>query len=41
MRELDVHGLTVDQAIKTFIDFYNHSFRTNQQAPIRIVREEF
>jgi hypothetical protein len=37
VRELDVHGLTVDQALKAFADFYNHSLGTHPQEPIRIV----
>ena len=37
MRDLDLHGLSIDDALKTFTDFYNHSVRAKPQEPIRIV----
>jgi hypothetical protein len=37
MRELDLHGLTVDEALKTFVHFYNHRIKSGPQEPIRVV----
>ena len=37
MRDLDLHGLSIEDALKTFTDFYNHSVRAEPQEPIRIV----
>ncbi len=36
MRELDLHGLTVDEAIKTFIDHFNRHVRSSRE-PLRII----
>jgi hypothetical protein len=37
MRELDLHGLSVDDALKTFVHFYNHGIKSSPQEPIRVV----
>jgi hypothetical protein len=37
MRELDLHGLSIGDALKTFADFYNRSLKSSSQEPIRIV----
>jgi hypothetical protein len=37
MRELDLHGLSVGDALKTFAEFYNRSIRSHPQEPIRLV----
>jgi hypothetical protein len=37
MRELDVHGLSVDDALKTFVDFYNRSIKRDPNEPIRVI----
>ena len=36
MRELDLHGLTVDEAIKTFVDHFNRHVRSSSE-PLRII----
>ena len=36
MRELDLHGLTVDEAIKTFVDHFNRHVRSSRE-PLRII----
>jgi hypothetical protein len=37
LRELDVHGLSVDDALKTFVEFYNRSIRDYPREVIRVV----
>ncbi len=37
MRELDLHGLSVDEALKTFVQFYNHGIKQSPREPIRVV----
>lgn len=37
MRELDLHGLAVDDALKTFVEFYNRSIKTYPKEAIRVV----
>lgn len=37
MRELDLHGLTVDDALKTFVQFYNHEIKHGSREAIRVV----
>ena len=37
MREMDLHGLTVDEALRVFIEFYNRQFRSGSREPLRIV----
>jgi hypothetical protein len=37
MRELDLHGLSVDDALKTFVNFYNHGIKNSPREPIRVV----
>src|SRR5205807_2549016 len=37
MIELDVHGLTVREAVDAFVDFYNHHLRNASREPIRII----
>jgi hypothetical protein len=37
MIELDVHGLTVDEALKVFADFYNRHVRSGSREPVRVV----
>jgi hypothetical protein len=36
MRELDLHGLTIDEAIRVFIERYNRSVQGNRE-PLRII----
>src|SRR5437016_3458865 len=37
MHELDLHGLTVDEALKVFVEFYNRHVRSSPREPLRIV----
>ena len=37
MIELDVHGLTVDEALKVFVEFYNRHIRRASGEPLRVV----
>src|SRR5687768_9713451 len=37
MHELDLHGLTVDEALRVFAEFYNRHVRSNSRAPLRII----
>lgn len=37
MSELDVHGLTVDEALQVFLNFYNRQARSSSREPVRIV----
>lgn len=37
MHELDLHGLTVDEALAAFVEFYNRLARGNSQVPLRII----
>jgi Smr domain-containing protein len=36
MRELDLHGLTIDEAIRVFIERYNRHVQSNRE-PLRII----
>ena len=36
MRELDLHGLTIDEAIRVFIERYNHHVQRSRE-PLRII----
>lgn len=37
MLELDVHGLTVDEALRTFVASYNRRFRSGSRESIRVI----
>jgi hypothetical protein len=37
MIELDVHGLTVDEALKAFVEFYNRHAKRRSHEPVRVV----
>ena len=37
MVELDVHGLTVEEALKMFVEFYNRHVRSSSQEPLRVI----
>src|SRR5947209_20578164 len=37
MHELDLHGLTVDEALKVFVEFYNRHVRKSSREPLRII----
>ena len=37
MIELDVHGLTVNEALKAFVEFYNRQAKRSAREPIRVV----
>ena len=37
MLELDVHGLTVNEALKVFVDFYNRQVRSSSRVSLRII----
>jgi hypothetical protein len=37
MTELDVHGLTADEALKLFVEFYNRHVRNNPREPLRVI----
>src|SRR5579862_8354681 len=37
MIELDVHGLTVNEALKVFVDFYNRHARSSSREPFRVI----
>jgi hypothetical protein len=37
MVDLDLHGLTVDEAVKAFVDFYNRHVKLSSPEPIRVV----
>ena len=37
MTEMDLHGLTVDEALRVFVEFYNRRVRSSRE-PLRIVR---
>jgi len=37
MVELDVHGLTVDEALKAFVEFYNRLVQSRSREPVRVV----
>jgi hypothetical protein len=37
MRELDLHGHTVDEAFRLFLDFYNQHVRNGSEESIRVI----
>jgi hypothetical protein len=37
MLELDVHGLTVNEALKVFVEFYNRHVRSSSRQPVRVI----
>jgi hypothetical protein len=37
MTELDVHGLTIDEALKVFVEFYNRLAKGSSREPLRVV----
>jgi len=37
MHELDLHGLSVDEALRVFVEFYNRHIRSGSREPLRIV----
>jgi hypothetical protein len=37
MRELDLHGLAVEEAMKTFVECYNRHVRSRSREPLRII----
>src|SRR5437016_851488 len=37
MFELDLHGLTVDEALRVFVDSYNRHVRSGSREPLRII----
>ena len=37
MLELDVHGLTVNEALKVFVEFYNRHARSSSREPLRVI----
>src|SRR5205085_10572402 len=37
MHELDLHGLTVDEALKVFVEFYNRRVHSSSREPLRII----
>ncbi len=37
MRELDLHGHTVDEALRLFLDFYNRHVRSGSQESVRVI----
>src|SRR5246127_5545670 len=37
MIDFDVHGLTVDEALKAFVDFYNRQVKLSSREPVRVV----
>src|SRR5436309_2752352 len=37
MNELDLHGFTVDEALRVFVEFYNRHVHGSSREPLRIV----
>lgn len=37
MQELDLHDRTVDEALRTFVEFYNRRFRSGSRESIRVI----
>ena len=37
MRELDLHGLTVDEAMRAFVERYNQHLGSHSREPLRII----